>query len=189
MPRHLFSKPYADRVARIRVPSGFLLVVAFALFSQPDAASFRIGIPVSFAGLALRAWASGHLLKDERLAESGPYAFTRNPLYLGTLFVACGLVIAGRSWILAAVFALVFLFVYLPVIELEEQHLRDLFAGYEEYARRVPKLIGLRRAAPPARVRFALRTYLYNREYQALLGFLLGLAFLIAKWLWIAAAA
>jgi protein-S-isoprenylcysteine O-methyltransferase Ste14 len=176
-----FPKAYADWVARVRVPSGFLLVVTFAIFSRPNAESFVIGIPVSFLGLALRAWASGHLLKDRCLAESGPYAFTRNPLYLGTLLVACGLVIAGRSATLAIVFAIVFLFVYLPVIELEEQHLSELFAAYEDYARRVPKLIGLRRAESPVKYRFALKTYLDNREYQALMGFLLGLGFLVAK--------
>ena len=188
MPSHWFPKAYADWVARVRVPSGFLLVVAFGIFSQPSAGSLSVGIPVSFAGLALRAWASGHLLKDQRLAESGPYAFTRNPLYIGTLLVSCGLVIDGRSWVLAITFAIVFLFVYLPVIELEEQHLRDIFWAYEEYARRVPKLIGLRRGPPRVKLPFAVKTYLDNREYQALLGFLLGLAFLIAKWLWFAPA-
>jgi protein-S-isoprenylcysteine O-methyltransferase Ste14 len=185
MPSHWFPKPYADWVARFRVPSGFLLAITFAIFSRPDTSSFAIGIPVSFSGLALRAWAAGHLLKDRRLAESGPYAFTRNPLYLGTLLVACGLVIDGRSVTLAVVFVIVFLFVYLPVIELEEQHLRDLFPAYDDYARRVPKLIGLPRGAPPVKYRFEVKTYLDNREYQALLGFCLGLAFLVAKWrLW-----
>jgi protein-S-isoprenylcysteine O-methyltransferase Ste14 len=184
MPSYWFPKPYADWVARLRVPSGFLLVVTFAVFSEPDAGSFAIGVPLSLLGLALRGWASGHLLKDRRLAESGPYAFTRNPLYLGTLLVACGLVIAGRSVTLAIVFASVFLLVYLPVIELEEQHLSDLFATYEDYARRVPKLIGLRRGAPQSTGRFDFKTYLANREYQALLGFVVGLGFLVAKWLW-----
>jgi protein-S-isoprenylcysteine O-methyltransferase Ste14 len=185
MPSNWFPKAYADWVARVRVPFGFLLAVTFAIFSQPDARSFLIGIPVSFLGLALRAWASGHLMKDRRLAESGPYAFTRNPLYLGTLLVACGLVIAGRSVTLAVVFAVVFLFVYLPVIELEEQHLSDLFADYEDYTRRVPKLIGLRTEAPKRTDPFDFKMYLANREYQALLGFLLGLGFLVAKWrLW-----
>lgn len=184
---HWFPKPYADWVARFRVPSGFLLVATFALFSQPDATSLKIGIPVSLAGLALRAWASGHLLKDARLAQNGPYAWTRNPLYLGTLLVACGLVIDGRSVVLAAVFAIVFLFIYLPVIELEEQHLSELFRDYHEYARRVPKLIGIRGGPPPVKWSYDFETYKRNREYQALIGFLLGLAFLIAKWLWLPA--
>src|SRR5262245_23895638 len=124
-----FPKPYADVVARLRVTSGFVLAAAFAWLSQPDARSMLLGLPVSVAGLLQRAWATGHLEKNIRLAESGPYAYVRNPLYLGTLLVAAGLVIASRRWLLAALFAAVFALVYLPVIELEEQHLGELFPG------------------------------------------------------------
>src|ERR1022692_3592176 len=125
-----FPKPYADAVARLRVPRGFLIVAVFAWFSHPDALSLAIGIPISLLGLALRAWAAGSLAKNQRLATGGPYAYTRNPLYIGTLLVAAGLVIACRSLGLGALFAAVFLFVYLPVIQLEEQHLRRLFPEY-----------------------------------------------------------
>lgn len=170
MPRYRFPKPYADFVARLRVPTGFLLMAAFAWFSNPSAASLVYGLPVCVFGLALRAWAAGHLAKNERLATTGPYAYTRNPLYLGTLLVAAGLVIASRSWGLGILFALVFILVYLPVIELEQQHLRNLFTGYATYAASVPAL----RPQWPAnslpggatgRFRFAL--YLRNQEYQS----------------------
>jgi protein-S-isoprenylcysteine O-methyltransferase Ste14 len=134
MPRYWFRKSYADFVARLRVPSGFLLVAAFAYFSAPDTRSLVIGIPVSILGLMLRTWAAGHLAKNERLATGGPYAYLRNPLYMGTLLVAAGLVIASRQPLLAIIFAAVFVLVYLPVIELEEQHLRELFPDYEEAA-------------------------------------------------------
>ena len=103
-----FPKRYADTVARLRVPSGFLIVVVFAWLSHPDAASLAWGVPVSIAGLALRGWAAGCLYKDSRLATSGPYAHLRNPLYLGTLLVATGLVVASRQPALAAVFAAAF---------------------------------------------------------------------------------
>ncbi|HXC64947.1 MAG TPA: methyltransferase, partial [bacterium] len=93
----LFPKPYADTVARLRVPSGFLLVAVFAWFSQPTAQWLAVGVPISLAGLALRAWAAGCLAKNQQLATGGPYAHTRNPLYLGTLLVAAGLVIASHS--------------------------------------------------------------------------------------------
>ena len=122
-----FPKPYADLVQRLRVPAGFVLVVAFGWLSQPNSQSLAWGLPVSLIGLWLRAWASGHLEKNMRLAESGPYAYVRNPLYLGTLIVAAGLAIASRQWPLAVLFAVVFLLIYLPAIELEEQHLRKLF--------------------------------------------------------------
>ncbi|MBV8820265.1 MAG: isoprenylcysteine carboxylmethyltransferase family protein [Acidobacteriaceae bacterium] len=175
-----WSKPYADRVAKLRVPCGFVLVLTFAWLSRPTPASLLWGVPVSIAGLALRAWAAGHLEKNTRLTWSGPYAFVRNPLYIGTLLVAAGLVIASRRWILAGIFAAVFLFVYLPVIELEEQHLRDLFPEFATYAARVNKLIP-RWPQSSAERRFRWSLYKRNREYEAALGFVAGLAFLIAK--------
>lgn len=175
-----FPKPYADFVARLRVPCGFLLVAAFAWFSHPDARSLAYGLPVSILGLALRGWAAGHLAKNQDLAMSGPYAFTRNPLYLGTLVVAAGLAIGSRSAGLAILFAAVFLLVYLPVIELEQQHLRNLFPAYAAYAARVPMLRP--RLAPAGPVRgFHWRLYLKNREYEAAAGFVAGALLLIWK--------
>lgn len=177
-----FPKRYADFVARLRVPSGFLIVLAFALFSQPTAQSLRIGLPVALAGLTLRAWAAGCLAKNQRLAVGGPYAYTRNPLYLGTLIVAVGLAIAAQSIGFGILFTAVFLLVYLPVIQNEQQHLHSLFPDYAAYARRVPMLAPYRkpfRTKPSQPFRWAL--YLKNREYQAALGLALGAAFLIWK--------
>lgn len=173
-------KRYADFVARLRVPCGFVLVAAFAWLSRPTFESLAIGMPVSIAGLALRAWATGHLEKNTRLTRSGPYSYVRNPLYLGTSLVAVGFVIAGQQWILAALFAAVFLLVYLPVIELEEQHLRSLFPEFRDYAQRVPALLPSWRPERCAQ-RFRPALYRRNREYQALLGFLAGVALLIGK--------
>src|SRR5450432_2478874 len=119
-----FPKPYADTVARLRVPSGFLIVIVFGLFSHPTGQSLGMGLPISAIGLALRAWAAGSLAKNRELATAGPYAYTRNPLYIGTLLVAAGLAVASCSIGLGLLFAAVFLLVYLPVIQLEEQHLR-----------------------------------------------------------------
>lgn len=175
-----FSKQYSDLVARLRVPSGFLLVAAFAWFSQPTPRSLAWGVPVSVLGLWLRGWAAGHLAKNEDLASTGPYAFTRNPLYLGTLLVAAGLSIAARSPWLALLFAMVFVFVYLPVIELEEQHLRKLFPSYAEYARRVPRL-GVRLPGSRGGAPFRWTLYVRNQEFQALAGYLMGLLFLCWK--------
>lgn len=176
----VFPKPYADAVARLRVTSGFILVIAFAWLSQPDVRSLCIGLPVSGLGLLLRAWATGHLEKNTRLTESGPYSYVRNPLYLGTLLVAAGFAIASRRWLLGALFAAVFLLIYLPVIELEEQHLRSLFPNFANYAKRVPPLWPTL-SPSKSEHRFRWHLYVHNREYQALLGFLAGVAFLIAK--------
>lgn len=177
-----FPKPYADAVARLRVPSGFLIVAVFGWFSHPTARSLEIGLPVSLLGLALRAWAAGCLAKDRQLATGGPYAYTRNPLYLGTLVVAAGLSIAARSFGLGALFAGVFVFVYLPVIQNESEHLHHLFRAYAAYAAAVPLLLprlAPRRSENPNPFRFEL--YLKNQEYNAGAGFAAGMLLLLWK--------
>ncbi len=179
-PRYWFPKRYADFVQRLRVACGFLLLIAFAYLSHPLPLSLAIGLPVSVLGLLLRGWATGHLAKDQHLATSGPYAFIRNPLYAGTLIVAAGIVIASRDIWLAVIFAAIFLLVYLPTIELEEQHLRGKFLSYPDYAQRVPRLIPLRRW-PGERGWFSWALYRRNQEYKALIGFAVAVAWLIWK--------
>lgn len=177
-----FPKPYADAVARLRVPSGFLIVAVFAWLSHPTPTSLAIGAPLSILGLLLRGWAAGCLAKNQNLATSGPYAHVRNPLYIGTLLVAAGLVAASRNIYLAILVGLVFAFVYLPVIQLEEQHLRRLFPDYARYAAQVPALVPRLTAAPQKNsnpFRFAL--YLRNQEYQAGAAFIVGMLFLLWK--------
>ncbi len=180
MRRHWFPKPYADFVARLRVPGGFLLLAAFLWLSDPRPVSLLYGLPVAVLGVCLRGWAAGHLAKNERLATSGPYARVRNPLYLGTLLAAAGLAIAACSLPLAVLFAAVFLLIYLPVIELEEQHLRKLFPAYAPYAAETPMLWPRFRRAPGG-TRFRWRLYFLNREYQGLAGFLTAAAVLVWK--------
>lgn len=171
MNRLRFPKRYADAAARLRVPGGFVLAAGFVGLSAPTAGSLAWGLPVAALGLLLRAWAAGHITKDRRLTTTGPYAWVRNPLYLGSLVSAVGFAIAARSPLLAILFAGYFLLLYLPAIQLEEQHLRDLFPEYTAYAAQVPALIPrLRRPAGGEGFRWGL--YRYNREYQALLGFL-----------------
>jgi protein-S-isoprenylcysteine O-methyltransferase Ste14 len=162
------------------VPCGFALVAAFAWFSHPDARSLPLGLPVALLGLGLRAWAAGHLVKNQALATAGPYAYVRNPLYLGTMLVAAGLAIASRSVSLGGLFALVFLCIYLPVMQLEEQHLRSLFPEYAAYAERVPALVP-RMAAERSREPFRWSLYMRNREYQAAVGFTAGAMLLVWK--------
>jgi protein-S-isoprenylcysteine O-methyltransferase Ste14 len=178
--RYWFPKRYADLVMKLRVPSGFALVAAFAWLAAPTLHSLAWGVPVSLIGLGIRAWAAGHLAKNQQLATSGPYAYIRNPLYAGTLLVGAGLVIAARRIELAALFAVVFAFVYLPVIEQEEQHLSNLFPSFAAYAERVPLLLPRGRNIE-GRATFDLRLYVRNQEYQALLGYFAGLCYLIWK--------
>jgi protein-S-isoprenylcysteine O-methyltransferase Ste14 len=176
----LFPKRYADAVARLRVPSGFLIVAVFAWLSHPTKASLLAGIPIALCGLALRAWAAGCLAKNRELATGGPYAYTRNPLYIGTLLVAAGLVVASRNLFLAILFAAVFVFIYLPVIQNEEQHLRKIFPDYSTYAAAVPALIPRLSPAPPKNPHpFRWSLYLTNQEYQAGAGLAAGMLYLL----------
>lgn len=180
MRRYWFPKQYADAMAKWRVPSGFLLAGAFAIFSRPSIHSLAIGVPVSLVGLSIRTWAAGHLSKNRSLATSGPYSYVRNPLYLGTLLTAAGLVVSSQRWELAVLFALAFGFVYLPVIEQEEQHLRNLFPEYAQYAERAPLLLP-RGPRMKSTEPFRPALYLRNQEYQALAAYIAGLALLIWK--------
>ena len=181
--RHWFPKGYADIVAKLRVPASFVMVAAFAWFSHPTALTLAFGFPASLLGLALRAWAAGHLMKDKKLAVSGPYSFTRNPLYLGTLTAALGLAIASDSLGLGILFAAVFAVVYLPAIELEEQHLLKILPGYADFAARVPLLIPSwpKVFGPDS---FSWAQYKKNREYEAGLGWIAGAILLIGKAVW-----
>lgn len=165
---------------RLRVPSGFLLAAAFLWLSEPSLQSLLISIPISAAGLMLRAWAAGHLAKNQELASSGPYAYTRNPLYLGTLITALGLAFAARRTDLAAMLVFLFVFVYVPVMQQEEMHLRKLFRGYGEYAERVPLLLPRGRITGDTAA-FSSALYRRNEEYKALAGYLVALAVLFAK--------
>ncbi|MBV9269036.1 MAG: isoprenylcysteine carboxylmethyltransferase family protein [Acidobacteriaceae bacterium] len=176
-PRYWFPKPYADIVQRLRVASGFVLLVAFAWLSRPSMRSMSIGLPIGILGLMIRAWAAGHLAKDRELATSGPYAYVRNPLYVGTLVVALGIVIASRSVALFFIFGAAFALIYLPVIELEEQHLRDIFPSYSIYASRISRFVPVRKWTRSGR-RFSWALYKRNQEYKALIGFLIAIAWL-----------
>ncbi len=179
-PSSLFPKPYADAVQRLRVPCGFVLLVTFGWLSQPSPHSLLLGLPVSLLGLTLRGWASGHLAKNQELATSGPYAHIRNPLYLGTLIAAAGIVIASRNVALAVVFAGAFLLVYLPAVELEEQHLREIFPAFSNYAARVRRFIPSPKY-PGVPTSFSWALYRRNEEYKAALGFLIAVGWLVWK--------
>jgi protein-S-isoprenylcysteine O-methyltransferase Ste14 len=176
----LFPKRYSDFVQRFRVMCGFLLLVVFAWLAEPTRASLAVGLSVAVAGLLLRGWAAGHLAKNQQLAISGPYAYMRNPLYAGTLITALGVVLAARSIWLAVLFATVFLLVYLPAVELEEQHLREIFPEYTAYARRIRRFLPIAKWQGPA-ARFSGKRYWRNEEYKAALGFLLAAAWLVIR--------
>src|SRR6516162_9306708 len=131
-----------SRIARrIRVPLGFLFAAFYLWRARPDWFSLSIGGTVAALGVFLRAMASGHVKKNEELATTGPYAYCRNPLYLGSIIIAIGFAIAARDIWVAAAIAVLFALIYVPVIRSEEAFLRQHFAGFGDYSRRVPRLL------------------------------------------------
>jgi protein-S-isoprenylcysteine O-methyltransferase Ste14 len=173
-----------SRVARrIRVPLGFAFAVLYFWLAWPTWRSLALGAVSIIPGLVIRALASGHVRKNEALATSGPYAYTRNPLYLGSLLVAIGFAVAARSWWVAAGLVAMFFAIYIPVIRSEEAFLRERFPEFQEYANEVPRMIP--RMTPAFRneasAKFSMTLYLKHREYNALLGSLALVAALITK--------
>lgn len=169
-------------VARWRVPFGFALGIAYLVFAQPTVPLLIAGSVVALLGLGIRAYAAGHLVKDQNLARSGPYQYTRNPLYLGSLLIGVGLVLAGAQWVLGVIFVLFFLFVYVPVMRREERKLREHFGRqFDDYAAAVPLFIPWHKPLRLSGEKFDWKRYRKNREYEALLGYCAGVIFLIAK--------
>jgi len=170
---------------RIRVPLGFLFAAFYLWLARPTPASMLIGAALVIPGLLIRAIASGHVQKNELLATSGPYAYTRNPLYLGSLVLAIGFAIAGRNMWIGATIVIFYLSIYWPVIHGEEEFLRSKFAGFGEYCRHVPRL--LPRLTPYGSVpgSFSSELYWKHREYNATVGALAIFIVLVAKMLWI----
>ena len=168
---------------RIRVPLGLLFTALFLLLARPSVASLLIGLPFVLLGLATRAYAAGYLSKNKSLAVTGPYAYTRNPLYLGSGLIAVGFAIAGANPLVGIPLVLMFLAIYVPTIRSEERYLRKKFPGFDDYARAVPSLLP---RPTPARLggeagAFSPSRYVYNREYQALIGAALIYAALVAR--------
>ncbi len=171
--------------ARWRVRLGYPLALAFAWLAAPTMESLAWGAIPAICGLVIRGAAAGHLHKHQTLATSGPYSYTRNPLYLGSAFLAIGLLIAGRSWIAAALVVVYFLFFYSGVMRTEERELRARYgAEFEVYAARVPLFLPSFAAGVKSGKPFSFAQYKVNREYQAALGFLLAMALLYAKMKW-----
>jgi len=169
---------------RVRVPLGFGFAILYLWLAKPSLKSVLVGAGLVIPGLVIRALASGYLQKNKQLATGGPYAYTRNPLYVGSLTLSVGFALAARSgWIVAGI-VLLFFVIYLPVIRAEESFLRERFPQFDEYAREVPSLF-------PRVSRFGKRSgsfswdlYWKHREYNATLGSAAIMAALLAKLLW-----
>jgi len=172
---------------RWRVPLGFACAALFFLLAQARPLTLIVGGLVALPGLALRAWATGHLRKNDALATTGPYAYTRNPLYLGSFVIGLGFTIAAGRLILGLVFAVLFLGIYVPVMRVETKTLDELFGkDYQDYAAAVPLFIPRVTAyrAGAAKAKFDPALYRRYREYQAAIGLVVAWLLLAIKWYW-----
>ena len=169
---------------RIRVPLGFVFAMVFLWLAHPGWEWVALSLLLVAPGLWLRGYAAGYVKKNAEVTMTGPYAYTRNPLYFGSMLIAFGFALAARSVWIAAALAMLFAVIYIPVIRSEEEYLRSQFAAYEAYATRVPRLI------PRLRVKwetndqgggFSSALYQKHREYNALIGAMVIYTVLILK--------
>jgi protein-S-isoprenylcysteine O-methyltransferase Ste14 len=169
----------------------WLIVLPFLWFSRPTVTLLATGAVVVTIGLWIRAWAAGTIHKDEDLTTTGPYAYTRNPLYLGSLLIGLGVSTAGGHWIWPLTFLLFYFGVYSRTMAAEASHLAQLFPkGYAEYAESVPSF--LPRVTPyraakisdDAAAGFRWTQYRRNREWEASLGAAAAFTLLVAKVVW-----
>ena len=178
----------------LRLRAIWLLAVPFVLGAHPTTPLLLGGGVLATVGIAIRAWAAGTIEKERELATTGPYAHTRNPLYLGSLLIGAGVTVGGGRWEFALLFGLFFVFVYGRTIRREVDRLSERFGGrYAAYASHVPLFVP--RVAPyrarplPGQLSadegFSLGQWRRNREYEALVGVLAGFLFLVVKLLWI----
>ena len=170
---------------RIRVPLGFVFAALFLWLARPTWWSMLGSLLLVAPGLWLRGYAAGYVRKNAELTTTGPYAYTRNPLYLGSMMIAVGFAAASGRWVIPIVLAALFLAIYLPTIFSEEEFLRREFAGFDNYAAQVPRLLP---RLTPARLggvvgSFSKPLYLHHREYNASMGAVAIYAALAAR-LW-----
>ena len=177
---------------RIRVPLGFVFAAVFLWLARPTIASMLGSLLLVLPGLWLRGYAAGYVRKNSELTMTGPYAYTRNPLYLGSMMIAVGFAAASGRWVIVVLLVALFLAIYVPTILSEEQFLREQFPGFDAYCARVPRLLP---RLTPARTgeskasaagAFSRGLYLHHREYNASMGAAAIYAALALR-LWLAA--
>lgn len=173
---------------RLRLRAVWLLIVPFLWFAHPTPALLAAGGALGALGLLVRGWAAGTIHKERQLTTTGPYAYTRNPLYLGTFFLGLGITVAGGHWIWPALFLVFYVGVYGRTIRGEATLLGELFGErFRHYAANVPAFtprLTPYRAPGVEGPGFTFDQYRRNREWEALLGALAGFGFLAVK-LWL----
>ena len=166
---------WTRKLARARVPLGFVFGIAVLWLASPTPRLLTIGLPIALLGEALRVWAAGHLEKSREVTQSGPYRLFRHPLYVGSSIMGVGLAVAAGS-VTVTLLVLTYLVVTLSAaVRTEEAFLRGRFGGdYDAYKSGRPAAVAMRR--------FSLDRAMRNREYRALIGVFLVALVLCAKW-------
>lgn len=174
---------------RIRVPLGFAFAALYLWLARPTWTSIAAGAVIAAVGVWIRGFASGYVKKNEELTTTGPYAHTRNPLYLGSVVIGIGFAVAALSWWVVIAIVVLYVAIYVPVIRGEEAFLSARFPQFAQYAASVPRLLP---RVTPAQVgaagergRFSPELYMKHREYNAIIGAVVVLGALIAKLVWV----
>ncbi len=164
-----------------RILTSIAIGVPLLLLMCPTPFSILWGLPIVLLGVAMRIWSSGHIRKDASVAMDGPYAWTRNPLYLGNFLLGLGIVLMGRSPLALILYLVVFYLIYTPTIQAEEDKLRQKFgAVYQAYVLQTPRFFpSLTRRPPSSRTAFDWGRVMGHREYRTWLG-VLGILFILA---------
>ena len=176
-----------NKLYRWRVRAGFISLILAVLLSRPTLFSILVGIAICLLGLGLRAWACGHIKKEKELAVSGPYQFTRNPLYLANFIIGVSVATASYSWWMAGIFAFYFLLFYPVALKREREKMKALFPGeYEKYKKKVPLFFpSFRHYIGLHGHRFSWQLYFKNKEYRALLGSIIFWLIMTLKFIFI----
>lgn len=171
--------------SRLRTRSAWLIAIPFFVFAGPTRTSLAAGVFLSFVGLALRGWSAGTIQKGEILTVTGPYAYVRNPLYVGSFLIGAGLAVAGGSLLWLLLFLLFFVALYGPTVSAEAARLTERFGHvYVEYAAQVPAFVPRLtpfQAASGGGMGFRWSQYERNREWEALVGVVAAYAALSLK--------
>jgi hypothetical protein len=176
---------YSEVAKRLRLPLGFLLGILYLAFARPTPLTLAAGGAIALIGVIVRGWASGHISKNERLATTGPYAHTRNPLYFGSFLIAAGFAIAAH-WALLLLVVAFFVLIYAPTMEREKANIAERFpTEYEVYSANVPAFVP--RPTPWKATHgldeggFSLDLYMKHGEWKAGLTYLIVMAWLIYR--------
>jgi len=175
---------YSDVAKRLRLPLGFVLGILYLMFAHPTPISLATGGAIALVGVGIRAWASGHIVKNERLAVTGPYAHTRNPLYFGSFLIGAGFAVAAH-WALLLVVIAFWAFVYAPTIQRERANISERFPdAYPAYSENVPAFVPRVtpwRGGSSDESGFSVDLYMRHGEWKALLTYLLALGWLALR--------